>query len=451
MMGIATSSRLPGVVLLLGLLVPPPAVAIEPPARVTVRDAAERALASFPSVAAARARQESARLELGEERARLLPSLWLTGSATRYEEPMLVTPIHTFQPTELPKFDETLLRGGLRLEYTLFDGGGRGARIRQGRSRLDGAEAGLAAGEQALLGRVASTYVRVLGSQQLLEAHDGRLEALNLERDRVNQHLEAGRAAEVEVRRIEATLASAQADRVRSAAALDSAERELARLVGVDVAWVRADHLVPVGLRDASLFTRKSVETLAASPEIRGAETRVRAADDAVSIGKAARWPGIRVAGNYLAYGDSDETFDVEWTAALLFDLPLFTGGAITRRIERARAELDAARQELRLTRTQVDSAMDHALSAAEEARARVVSLERAAEQYREVARIEKLRLETGAATQVEYLSSEAELLAVQAKLVDARNVEVEARVEIARVMGKLDLAWLDQNVEVRP
>lgn len=91
---------------------------------------------------------------------------------------------------------------------------------------------------------------------------------------------------------------------------------------------------------------------------------------------------------------------------------------------------------------------MDEAYASWREKTVRVESLGRAVESQEEVVRIEKLRLETGAGTQTDYLDAEAELLAVRAQRARTRYAALRARVELARARGVLDLGWIERNLE---
>jgi outer membrane protein TolC len=71
-----------------------------------------------------------------------------------------------------------------------------------------------------------------------------------------------------------------------------------------------------------------------------------------------------------------------------------------------------------------------------------------AARHQEEVARTELLSLRSGAGTQTDYLRAEADLLRIRSALVEARNSEVAANIELARVTGELTTAWLDKNLE---
>lgn len=419
-------------------------------ARLTLGAALERARAHFPALLASRAAAEEAEAAAAEARAARFPALRVAASATRYEEPMIVSPIHGFTPGTVPPFDETLIQSGTSLSYILLDGGARGARIRQARSRAEAAEAALDAAEQWLTARVVATYLDVLGRARVLAAHDRRLDALRVETDRARRRLEVGRAARVDVLRVEAALAVAEAERVRLVHALDNAERDLARLVGAEPEETRAANLATVTLADTTRPDRTELlaRALEANPAVRQARREAAAADAGAGAARAARWPELRAVGNYLTFGGGRVDHTAEWNAGVQLWYPLFTGGAIASGIDRAEAARRRAREGLRLAEIQAAQEIDRALSAVEEARARRASLAIAAARSEEVARIERLRLDLGTGTQPDYLDAEADWLVAQAALVDAEYREIAARTELARVTGELSGAWLTATLE---
>ena len=92
----------------------------------TLQEALERAVEVHPSLARAQAAADAAASGVDGARGALFPSLAVRGSGIRFQEPMLVAPLHRFDPTAVPDFDETLLQGTLGMDWTLFDGGRRG-------------------------------------------------------------------------------------------------------------------------------------------------------------------------------------------------------------------------------------------------------------------------------------------------------------------------------------
>ncbi|MFL6200803.1 MAG: TolC family protein [Thermoanaerobaculia bacterium] len=421
--------------------------------RLTLAEAVERAMARFPTVEAARARQEEAAEALGEARAGRLPRGRLTGSALQYQEPMVVTPIHGFGPGLFPEFDETIGQATLTVSYTLFDSGADAARIRTADAQTLAAGAAVGSSEQVLARRVAAAYLTVLGQRQVLDAHDSRRQALEAELSRVQQRFEVGRAARVEILRAEAALASSEAERVRLSAAMDNAERELARLLDVPVEETKSDRLVPVELADPhsgpQIPLREALVTegIAASPAVAQARAQVTAAEAQISLTRALARPEVRAVGNYNEWTSSQGDFTGEWNAGLQLTVPLFDLGVTRSRIARAEAAHRAAQEQVRAAEVQVREDVDRAAAAVEEAEARIASLGKAVERFAEVARVQKLLLDEGAGTQTDYLSSEADLLAARASLADARHAAILARVDLARAAGRLTPEWLRQNL----
>ena len=415
--------------------------------------AVERALAEHPSIGGARATQAEASAAAGEAGAARLPSLALNASAFRYDDPMLVFPLHGLEPGFVPPFDETLMQAGATLSYTLFDGGARGARIRRARAEAEAADAGLGGAEQDLAIRVSGAYLEIVLQRQVLEAHDRRIAALEAERERVRRFLDAGRGAEVDLLRADAASAEAQAARIRQATALRVAERDLERFMGEPSGAISPARLSTPELTDTGLPGRERLLALAeeASPEIHAARRRLAAAEAALSVARGARWPELQVLGNFTERGGAGGDYEDEWSAGLRLSYPVYTGGAVGRRIERGQAARAGAEAEARLAALRAAEAVDRALAAVHESRARSVSLAAAVAGFAEVARVEKLRLDTGAGTQTDYLRAEADLLAARADLAAARQAAVGARLQLARATGELTLDWLRQNLEPHP
>jgi outer membrane protein len=413
-------------------------------------DAVERALAHYPSAAASEARRDAAGAVAGQAAAARWPTVSIGLSATQYEKPTLVTPIRGFTPEATPPFDRTLFQSWGTLNYTVFDGGARSGRIEMTRELSASSEVGVDDARQTIMAAVATAYLGVLTRRGVLEANERQLAALGAERDRVDRLLEADRAAEVDRLRVEAALASAEADRVRAEVDLDVARRELARLIGMDPEGTHPDGLVPVSFVGVPLATREELAStgLQRSPRLRAARHELAAADAGASVARSTRWPRAELAGTYMDRGSSEGDFTGEWFIGLRLSYPIFTGGQTTEAIAEADARLRGAREAVRLEEARAMAALDQAIAAVGGAGARVASLATAVARSAEVARIERLRLETGSGTQAEYLRTEADLFNVRASLVEARHSELAARVELARVTGALDLQWLRDNLE---
>ncbi len=418
----------------------------------TLEEAVSLALGSHPVVGRARAHRTGAEARLEQARASWLPSLTTEGSLARFQEPMVVAPLHGFDPTRPPSFDRNLVQGNLSLGYTIFDGGARGARV-------DRAEAGVAAaavGEELsrmdLTLQVSRAYLAVLAGEELVEAAEAQIQALESEEDRARQFLEEGKAARVDRLRVQAALSRARADAISVRSDLDLAWGRLARLTGATHQELRERALLPVKLGDDPTPSRgRTLETARSnSPDLALARRELAAAAAEVREAGSTWLPSLQAAGRYQNYGTLDGKHTQEWQATLSVAYPIFTGGARGAEEQGARAEEREAAQGLRLAELEVEEKVEDGLAALAEARARREALELGVTQSREVARIEALALEAGAGVQTDFLKAQADLFRARAALVQARHGEILARLQLARVMGELTQEWIEEHVEVK-
>jgi len=428
-------------------LVAPAARADEP---LTLADAVAQALDRAPALAAARARVAQAEETIGEARSAHGPVISANLLGTLNRKPVPVTPIHGFGPDELPDFDDTQVQGALQLDYTLLDSGARRERVRQADARALAERSSLDAVEQGIASQVAALYARILADDRALAAQGARTEALRAELDRVEQRLAVGRAPEVDRLRAEAELATAEADAARATTDLDLDERALARYLDLPVERTRAARLRTVGEMSAPPAPRDQLEqeALAASPGLAAARAAVDAATAGQALARTAYFPKLRTSGAYQQLGGAELSFQTEWNASLKLVVPLWDGGATDRRVARAGAQRDEAAAALAQAELDARAAVDRALGAWSDASARSEALARAETRLVEVARIQKLLLDVGSGTQIDYLAAESELASTRAALARVRSDALAARFELARVTGELSLDWLVRNLE---
>jgi outer membrane protein TolC len=314
---------------------------------------------------------------------------------------------------------------------------------------VEAASSGIDRSRQELIAQVVDAYLRVVGEREVLAAHDSRNAALDSQLTHAGLRREVGRAADVEVLRLEAAVAAAQADRVTHRTGLATAEGDLYRLVG-DTGAASAGQLMTIRLLHASRPDRETVvkAARAANPDLIAAGKQRDAAIAARAIARGSRWPELKAIGSYVDYGDSDGDHTAEWNAGVVLSWPLFTGGANAGALSRADANARAVSEQVDLKDLEVRAAADRALSAIDEADARVAALERAVASQTEVVRIERLSIETGSGTQTDYLAAEAGLLSAQAGLIEARHAAINARVALARLTGILEEEWISSNLE---
>jgi outer membrane protein TolC len=416
---------------------------------VTLQDAVRLALQRHPSVEQAAAAVDRARAGVREVGATLLPAAHLETSLTRFQEPMVVAPLHGFDPQNPPVFDRTLAQASASVAWLAFDGGARDARVTRSAAALEGSEAQQRAVQQSLIADVVRRYGAVVTARELAAAYGSRVAALEEERDRAARLLDQGRAARVVVLRAEAALSAARAELAGNAARVESAERELARWMGVPAEQVTGTTLVAAHVAAAAPARGIAVQrALRSNPELARLAAEVTASGTAVAEARAQWWPTLHLGGRYVQYGSGAGNAGGEWQTGLQLSYALFTGAARPAAADRARAETRSVAAAYALAELRVADAVDGALLSLLSAEARTAAWRAAVEQMAEVVRIERLALDTGGGVQTDYLNAEAELLRARASLTESRYAALVARVELARATGELTAEWIEVNVE---
>src|SRR5438552_4943675 len=76
-------------------------------------DAIKLAEQRYPQLAFAKANVDETQSSVREARSAQLPSLSVDGNLTQFDKPMVVAPLHGFDPRNPPVFDRTLTQGSL--------------------------------------------------------------------------------------------------------------------------------------------------------------------------------------------------------------------------------------------------------------------------------------------------------------------------------------------------
>ena len=439
-------------------------LAMQDTSRLTLDAAVRGALSQYPTVAVARAAQSRARADVRETGAQQLPRVTLDGSATRYQLPALIYPLHGFPgpttpaPGGNPVFDRTLFQGSALLSWTFYDFGARSGRTRATRELAGAADAALGAAEQTLVARTAGAYLRVLSARQVLAAQDQRIAAISAESERTRRLLAEGKIARIELLRADATLARASAERSAIAGQLDVVEHDLSQLTAQPWERLTRGALAAVALRDSgdaeplraerAALVQHAAET---SPELLEVRRRAAAGRAGVAAARATRLPELRASAGIVDRASSSSEFRAEWQAGIGVSYPLYTGGQRGGAIARAEADARGAAEQLRLAEFSVAQNVDRAIAVVIEAHARVLALRTASVSSDTVAAIERTALDIGSGIQINYLEALAFALQARSQLIEARHTEIAARIELARVTGDLSPAWLATHLESVP
>lgn len=181
-------------------------------------------------------------------------------------------------------------------------------------------------------------------------------------------------------------------------------------------------------------------ELLAQRPDIAGAEHRLKAANADIGAARAAFFPRVALTGSLgTASAALDGLFDSgsrAWTFSPSITLPLFNGGRLRNNLTLSEVRRDLALAAYEKTVQSAFRDVSNALSAQRWLSVQASNADRAQTTQTERARLSKLRYDNGAASFLEVLDAERDLLAAQQQLVQARRSVQSNRVDLYVALG---------------
>ena len=404
----------------------------------TVRDAMERALSANPSFRSQAAELRKQEIERDVARGQHWPKVDLDAGYTRHAYPSLVTPIR--QAGEFPPLDRDVAYLGLALSVPLYAGGRLVAGDSLAEHNREAAEHGLRGAGQDLLFNVVAAHTKALHLRDLQESARARIKALETEEGHVAARLAQGRAAKLELIRLQTQLSQARHDLL----AIEQGERDARSLLAVLLGESRElPSLAGLAVTKVSLPASRG-EALATAmrgrPELLRARALGEAASDKVDIAKGERLPQVNLVartqesagGDWKGY--SDAMIGVQVT------IPLFDGSI--RRNRLAQADLERRKSELLIEETanQLASEIERAWGAVTESRARQVVADQGEREAEEAQRIETARYQAGESTMTDLLGAEAALWSARVNLLQAGYDVTVSQARLLRGMGELSV-----------
>ncbi|GAB4242088.1 MAG: hypothetical protein Kow00109_17750 [Acidobacteriota bacterium] len=442
----AGRSKVGTALLVLGILLVggPSLVRAEAPAgSLTLEQAVTYALEHHPDLAALAAaeRRRAAETSVAEaERSWKIDGLIKQGWS---QEPHTVIPLVGVGTQRL---DRWTTQGGVTAGKLLFDFGRSEALVRSALALREAASSQLERRRQEVVFEVARAFVSVLTVEDLWDAVSASEKTLVRLLEDTKQKLEQGRAARLDVLKVQVRLAEVRSRLAELAGAREAARAALVEAMG----W--AEPSPPPSLVDPTLGAAGSepppVEAAADRPDLRALEKQVEAAREAAVAARRAGRPRFLLEGSYFVYGAPDPRamlpggpppgdWEDDAVLALRLEIPLWDGGA--RAARRRAAEAGAREAEAR--RRRLDQQIARAITAARAnltaVEGRLDQLQAAVAEAEEAYRVEELKFRMGKGVMNDVLDAEATLLETRAQLREARRELLVARWALELALGR--------------
>lgn len=452
------------------------------------------ALRNNPGVAAAQWDSEAAAAEKHIQAGKRLPNVRLTGSYFHYQDPQRLVPPSS--PGEATYFAEDVVTADLILRLPLYTGGRIVNEVRAADLLARSAEHVLNRTREGLVFNVTSVYFAILAQRHIIESLEFSQGTLEEHVARVQNLIDAQKAAKVDRLRTEVRLADLQQRLIQERNVLAVQLRLLSNLMGLAEDDASALKIAgDLAMPEVEAMDLNVVRALSQREDYAAAAAALEAQARRVDIARGAREPQVVLEASYggrwgiggsgdpaasgsraiavdaqgkptysvtspyhggasliSTYGaaglnslrfsrntvDAADSFEDVGRVGVIVDIPLFEGGSLNAQIAKERAKLYTAQQRLRKLELQIRLEVETAVLNIESARRRVAVTQKSIAEAEESLRIEREKYNFGKGAIVDVLDAQAALLNAQTTLYRALSDMNVARAQLDLAMGEL-------------
>lgn len=416
-------------------------------APLTLPEAITRAQAANPDARAAEVAERLAAARLTQARAGYLPSVDVTESWQRGNQPVFVFSsllaqrqfaASNFAIDALNRPDAVNnIRLGVTIDQAVFDPSTR-AGVRAATLGRELASTSRAVVAQDLALAVTGAYGAVLAADAAGRAAAATLETATADLDIARNRRDAGRVTDADVLRIEVFLGRAREQQIRSSADATIARARLNQLMGepLDASFSFDDTPSPEAMAATDLPALEA-EAVNARADLKLSALQEQLAAAAVDAARANFLPRVYAQGGYEANGGTWGSRASSWMAGAVARVNLFRGFADQARLAEARhtQSLRAIDREKADTAARLDVRM--AVARLEAARAAEGVGRTAVTQARESHRIMRDRYDGGLADVAALLAAAEAVQQAEARHATARVDVTVAAATLSRALGK--------------
>jgi outer membrane protein len=370
-------------------------------------------------------------------RGAILPRLDLNASYLKENQDIPFIPA---QSTKIPaKFSDEVYSWNISMKIPLYEGGRLWSQINVSsvEKEIQGLKRDFTI--QDVIANVTNTFNKLLQLKELKSAYQKSVEALERQRENTSLLVKTGRAANIELLRIDVQLANERQNLIKTEEAMNRTKNTLAFLMGIkSIEGIEVSGSLEKNERLESVNVD---ELIRARPDVLLLEKRVAQSKIKVDIASSKRYPSVSLVGNYgNRAGSGMNDREEVWEAGVVASLNIFDGGITSAEIRRERILLEKAKEELRQAELRARLEIENALSLLKEAEERLKASEKAVAQSEEALRIEELKYKTGAGTITDVLLAQSAMSLSNANYYQALYDYNTAITEYKRAAGILEV-----------
>lgn len=325
--------------------------------------------------------------------------------------------------------------------------------------QVDSAIATYQAASQDLMLRVTSAYFEVLKAKDNLHFVSANLKTLAKELDQVKKRLEVGLVAKTDLHETQARYDAVLADKIQAVNDLADTRDALEQITGLPAD--NLSQLQPTIKLESPEPSNPNAWVDTAykfNPTLESARLNVEAADENLSVNRAAHLPSISFVGSrgksrLGTFSDRDSSTLDAWTANVELSVNVFSGGTLSAKSKQAYYDHEAAKAAYEKQRRSTEVGTKNAYRDVMTSIGRVKALKQAVISSQEALKAAKAAYDVGTRTSVDVLNSIADLYQNKRDYANARHAYVVNQLRLKQAAGtisRIDLeainAWLQKS-----
>jgi outer membrane protein len=336
---------------------------------------------------------------------------------------------------------------GATVTQTLLNGFQTANRTRQAEAQVMSAREALRNTEQTVLLNAVTAYMNLLRDGAILDLQRSNVDVLQEQLRQTKQRLEAGNVTATDLSQSDARLAVGRTQLYSAEANFKSSTAVYRQVIGRDPGRLQAAS--PVDRHVPNSLPAVVASAIAQNPIVTTAQHNVDIATLQVKVAEGSLYPTVSLQGtvqkNYEVALNTLETFTASVVGQVA--VPLYQGGAEYAAIRQAKEthgqrqlDLDAARDQARVAAVQAWSQLEAAKNSIQSTQTQVKSAESALNGVREEARL-------GQRTTLDVLNAQQELVSARIALVVAQRDRLIFSYSLLAAVGGLSPAVLKLHV----
>lgn len=328
------------------------------------------------------------------------------------------------------------------------------AGLKSAKASVRSAETRFRAAEQLLLLNLAETYFNAVVAEDSLRFAKAELKAIERQLKGIKQRFEVGSLAETDVKESQAAYDLAYAQVIEAENALRNAREQLYTMTGSIPALLplkQEFELTPPVPDEVEHWEQTALKQNA---DLLSAQSDLKARSEEVAFQRAQRYPYLDLIASYTESEQDGGSFDgterEDTRLTLQLTVPLYSGGAVSSEVRKAKAQRNAAQSTLEFQRRQAQQSARNAYYNIKAAAARARALKQAVISSKASRDATQAGFDAGTRISTDVLDAEREVLRAERDYARARYDYLLNRLRLKQATGTLaaeDLAAIEQHL----